>query len=149
MNEVSAATVPIIDIHRTAWPTPLPAPARSPRTVLRLRTGLRQADAHPAMTVNGITSVLYPELTDLDRQIREQDAAGITKSLLSFSMALEVFCQVLHLRAAGSSGEVPARCRHQHRTWPQLSPRPCPRDSLCEREGRFHQQSSTDHAPTL
>jgi hypothetical protein len=77
---MTSAHVPIIDVHRHCVADPFLSMGRLARTVLRLWAGLREADVYSAITVSGITSILYPELSDIDRQIREQERAGITKS---------------------------------------------------------------------
>ena len=91
---------PIIDVHRHCVASPFSTKmGRVARTVLRLRAGLHERGVCATVTVKGITSILYPELMDIDRQIQEQDQAGITISLLSFSMSLEMFSQVFLLPA--------------------------------------------------
>ena len=92
---------PIIDVHRHCVSNPFPGKLGAViRGVMRVAAGLRERRGPSSITVKGITSILYPELTDIDPQIRQQDEAGISKSLLSFSMLLETLCQVLRLPSA-------------------------------------------------
>lgn len=91
------ADTPIIDVHRHCLPNSLfPQIGRFGQAVLQLAAGRRDTSTYSTVTVKGITSILYPELKDLETQIRTQDQVGITKSLLSLSMLLEV----LHLPAS-------------------------------------------------
>lgn len=98
--QITYTDTTVIDVHRHCLVDPftggLPAPAQ---TIPLFVAGLHETDVYSAINVKGITSILYPELMDIDCQIQEQDRVGIMKSLLSFSMSLETFSQVLHMPA--------------------------------------------------
>ena len=52
-----------------------------------------------AATFNGVTSLLYTEVMDIDRQLQVQDEAGVTKGILSFAMLLELLSLSQHASA--------------------------------------------------
>gem|GEM_PF-159731 len=86
---------PVIDIHRHCIPEPSSMLERAARSLLYKRLGFREDDKDPSTTWRGITSRIYPDFKDIDLQVKVQDESGVTKSLLSFAMLLETFCEVL------------------------------------------------------
>ncbi len=82
----------IIDVHRHCLARP---PEGLTRTILEKRTRWREIGQYAVTTFKGISSIVYPELMDIEAQVKCQDEAGITKSLLSFSMALETSARAL------------------------------------------------------
>jgi aminocarboxymuconate-semialdehyde decarboxylase len=88
---------PVIDIHRHCMVESSSTIERMIRAILEMRLGIDEEDPYPSATLNGVTSILYPEALNIDLQIRGQDEAGITKSLLSFSMILETMSRALFL----------------------------------------------------
>jgi aminocarboxymuconate-semialdehyde decarboxylase len=94
---------PVIDIHRHCMIEPSSTIEKVTRSILYMRLGIHEDDKYPSATLKGITSVIYPDFRDIDRQIQVQDEAGVTKSLLSFSMILETFNQALLLPSEESA----------------------------------------------
>jgi len=82
----------IIDVHRHCLTKPLEGLMR---TILEKRIHWREVGQHVVTTFKGISSIIYPELMDIEAQMRCQDQAGITRSLLSFSMAFETSARAL------------------------------------------------------
>lgn len=82
----------IIDVHRHCLAKP---PEGLMRTILEKRIHWREIEQYAVTTFKGISSIVYPELMDIDAQVRGQDEAGITKGILSFSMALETMVKAL------------------------------------------------------
>ena len=72
--QITCTDTTVIDVHRHCLVDPftggLPAPAQ---TIPLFVAGLHETDAYSAINVKGITSILYPELMDIDCQIQEQD----------------------------------------------------------------------------
>jgi predicted TIM-barrel fold metal-dependent hydrolase len=83
----------IIDIHRHCLA--FPASSGLMRTILEKRVDWRQSGPNVVTTVNGVSSIAYAELMDIDAQVRGQKEAGIAKGLLSNSMALESAARAL------------------------------------------------------
>lgn len=83
----SSQSIPVIDVHAHCMPL-LPFPVRKAMEFFMARHGSLRSTTH-----KGITSVIYPELTDLDLQIPVLEEAGVSKSILSFSMELELICE--------------------------------------------------------
>jgi predicted TIM-barrel fold metal-dependent hydrolase len=96
-----APDTPIIDVHRHCMMPSALSPGFSSvaKKLLRLLTSLRESEAYWTVTVKGVTTLLYTEAMDVDRQIEAQGRAGVSRSVLSFSMILELFSQALHLPA--------------------------------------------------
>jgi aminocarboxymuconate-semialdehyde decarboxylase len=67
------------------------------QSAANMRLGFDESEAHPSVTLEGISSVIYRDLGDIDLQIQRQDEAGVTKSLLSFCMMLEISSWALWL----------------------------------------------------
>lgn len=65
------------------------------RSITEMRMNLKETGDYSSATIKGITSIIYPEIRKIDLQIQCQDQAGVTLSLLSFSMGLETLCQAL------------------------------------------------------
>ena len=84
-----------IDVHRHCLPRPSSATRGLMRFVLEKRTHWRETGEHTVTTFEGISSIVYSELMDIDAQIKCQDESGVTKSILSFSMALETMVKAL------------------------------------------------------
>lgn len=70
------------------------------RAFIKIAAHMRETGSYSTVTLKGITSILYRDLMDIDAQVKVQDEAGITKSLLSFSMLLDAFSQLVPLSAA-------------------------------------------------
>jgi predicted TIM-barrel fold metal-dependent hydrolase len=87
----------IIDVHRHCLPKPSSATEGAMRTILKKRIHWREIEHYAVTTFKGISSIVYPDLMDIDAQVRGQDEAGITKSILSFSMALETMVRALFM----------------------------------------------------
>lgn len=85
----------VIDIHRHCMVEPSSMIDRAAQSLLFKRLGLNDGDKHPSATWRGISSVIYPDFRNVDQQMKVQDEAGVTKSLLSFSMLLDTACEVL------------------------------------------------------
>ena len=85
----------IIDIHRHCLPGPSFAFRGMARLILQKRIGWKETNDYTVTKFKGISSIVYPDLMDIDAQVRGQDEAGITKSILSFSMALETMAKAL------------------------------------------------------
>jgi len=86
-------TTPVIDVHRHCTPETTSKLEKRMRSFMNLR--LRTRDNLLVAKAKGISSIMYPELMDINIQVREQVEAGVTKSLLSFSMMLETLCKDL------------------------------------------------------
>ena len=95
-SATNSAASPVIDIHRHCMFEPSSMIDRAAQALLFKRLGLKDDDKYPSATWKRITSLIYPDLRDIDLQVKVQDQAGVTKSLLSFSMLLETFCEVLY-----------------------------------------------------
>ncbi|MEW5735612.1 MAG: amidohydrolase family protein [Thermodesulfobacteriota bacterium] len=80
----SRAPAPVIDVHAHCLPR-FPFAIQKVMDLVTARPGPNRAFLH-----KGITSVIYPEVADIDLQMRVLEEAGITRSLLSFSMELEL-----------------------------------------------------------
>ncbi|MGO9122206.1 MAG: amidohydrolase family protein [Desulfomonilaceae bacterium] len=89
------ANSPVIDVHRHCMIEASSMIDRAAQLLLFKRLGLKEADKYPSATWRGITSLIYPDFRDINLQVKVQDEAGVTKSLLSFTMLLETFCEVL------------------------------------------------------
>jgi len=85
----------IIDVHRHCLPRPSSAVSGGARLLLESRTGWKETSEYAITKFKGISSIVYPDLMDIDAQVRGQDEAGITKGILSFSMALETISKAL------------------------------------------------------
>jgi aminocarboxymuconate-semialdehyde decarboxylase len=93
----SVGPTPIIDIHRHCMPQPSSTIEELVRSAANMRLGFDETDAYPSVTLEGISSVIYRDLRDIDLQVQRQDEAGVTKSLLSFCMMLEISSRALLL----------------------------------------------------
>ena len=85
----------IIDIHRHCMPETSSMGGGLTRSIAEMRMSLKETGRYSSATMKGITSIIYPEMRKIDSQIKAQDDAGVTLSLLSFSMGLETLCQAL------------------------------------------------------
>jgi len=86
---------PVIDVHRHCIPETSTLVEGVTRSIAEMLMGLRETDGYSSATVDGITSVIYPEMNQMDLQMKGQDEAGVTLGLLSFSMGLESLCRAL------------------------------------------------------
>ncbi len=91
----NGANSPVIDVHRHCMIDASSMIDRAAQLLLFKRLSLKEADKYPSVTWRGITSLIYPDFRDINLQVKVQDEAGVTKSLLSFAMLLETFCEVL------------------------------------------------------
>ncbi|HYA90181.1 MAG TPA: amidohydrolase family protein [Thermodesulfobacteriota bacterium] len=89
----------IIDVHRHCLPKPSTTAKGVARVILEKRIGWRETPDYAVSTCRGVSSIIYPELTDIDAQVRGQDEAGIVMGILSFSMALETMVSALPVAA--------------------------------------------------
>jgi aminocarboxymuconate-semialdehyde decarboxylase len=87
----------VIDIHRHCMLKTSRFADRLMEKFLKLRTGWRDYPSRSTVTVDGITSIAYHELNDIDVQMRAQDEAGVSMSVLSFSMELELMSRALSI----------------------------------------------------
>ena len=85
----------VIDIHRHCMPETSSVGGGLTRSIAEMRMSLKETGRYSSATMKGITSIIYPEMRKIDLQIKGQDEAGVTLSLLSFSMGLETLCQAL------------------------------------------------------
>lgn len=92
-----SGTYQVIDVHRHCLARPSSASEGFTRWILEKRINWQETEHYAVTTFDGITSIVYPELMDIDAQIKSLDAADITLSILSFSMALETIVKVLFL----------------------------------------------------
>ena len=91
----SSLSVPIIDIHRHCMPETSSMVGGLTRSITEMRMNLKETEGYSSATRKGITSIIYPEMRKINLQIQCQNEAGVTLSLLSFSMGLETLCQAL------------------------------------------------------
>ena len=89
------ATMPVIDIHRHCMWKAGNSEEEIIEKLFKLKTHWQNLPTGATLTVDGITSIVYPELSDIDIQIQKQDEAGVTLSILIFSMELELACREL------------------------------------------------------
>jgi aminocarboxymuconate-semialdehyde decarboxylase len=87
---------PIVDIHRHCIPDTSGILAGLMGSIAEMRMNMVETKEISSDTVKGITSIIYPEMKEIDAQVRCQDEAGVTLSILSFSMGLETLCQALY-----------------------------------------------------
>lgn len=92
-----SGTNKVIDVHRHCLTRPSSATEGITRWILEKRINWKETEHYAVTTFDGITSIVYPELMDIDTQIKSLDAADITMSILSFSMALETIVKVLFM----------------------------------------------------
>lgn len=89
------AEMPIIDVHRHChWTSSVPMEIMMENTFWE-KVGWRKHPYGETITVDGISVVAYPELMNIDLQVQKQDEAGVTMSILSSSMQLELLCREL------------------------------------------------------
>ncbi len=91
------ATTPIIDVHRHCMWKPGSSEDKVMEKFFKMKTHWQNLPTGDTLTVDGITSIVYPELSDIDVQVQKQDEAGVTLGILSFSMELELLCRELSL----------------------------------------------------
>lgn len=96
---MSEIDIRIIDVHRHCLPKPSAAIKRAARVILEKRIGWKETPDYAITKCKGISSIVYPELMDIQAQIRGQEEAGITTGILSFSMALETMVTALPIAA--------------------------------------------------
>lgn len=65
------------------------------RFIGEMRMNLKETEQYSSASMDGITSIIYPEMKHMDLQMKEQTAAGVTLSIMSFSMGLESMCRAL------------------------------------------------------
>jgi aminocarboxymuconate-semialdehyde decarboxylase len=92
-NSVKYVTTKIIDIHRHCM--------EKPEGIMGMMSEMlihrEENEQYAVATVDGISSIMYPELMDINIQIRGQNEAGVTKGILSSSMPLESAARSLFL----------------------------------------------------
>jgi len=86
---------PVIDVHRHCIPEASTLFAGLTRSIAEMRMNLNETGGHLSATSDGITSIIYPEMKQMDLQMKGQDEGGVTLGLLSFSMGLESLCRAL------------------------------------------------------
>ncbi len=86
---------PIVDVHRHCIPEASGMAGELTRYIAEKRMHLKENEEYSSATMAGITSVIYPQMKDMDLQMKEQGEAGVTLSLISFSMGLESICRSL------------------------------------------------------
>lgn len=89
------AETPIIDIHRHCMAAPSNVGEKLIETFVRTMIGWRKGESATTITDKGVSSIVYPELMDIDAQVQAQEDAGISISVLSFSMQYELMCRKL------------------------------------------------------
>lgn len=83
----------IIDVHRHCLLQPSAAMEGLMRSIFKYWIGWEEHEDATTVTIDGITIIAYPELIDLDAQMKGQDESGVTLSLLSASMFMETLCK--------------------------------------------------------
>ena len=83
----------IIDVHRHCLLQPSAAMEGLMQSIFKYWIGWEEHEDATTVTIDGITIVAYPELIDLDAQVKGQDESGVTLSLLSASMFMETLCK--------------------------------------------------------
>ena len=87
----------IVDIHRHCMASPSSAREKIFESVFKNLIGWKEQRYGATITASGISTIAYRELNDIDAQVQVTDEAGITLSLLSFSMQCELICRKLPL----------------------------------------------------
>jgi predicted TIM-barrel fold metal-dependent hydrolase len=85
--------IEVIDVHRHCLTEPSSALEGMMQSLFKYRIDWKDEKDYTTVTVDGITSIAYSDLMDIDAQVKGQSEAGVTKSLLSGSMFLETLCQ--------------------------------------------------------
>ena len=85
--------IQVIDVHRHCLAQPSSALEGVMQSFFKYRINWEEDKNYTSVTVDGITSIAYSDLMDIDAQVKGQDEAGVTKSVLSGSMFLETLCQ--------------------------------------------------------
>jgi predicted TIM-barrel fold metal-dependent hydrolase len=85
--------IKVIDVHRHCLTQPSSALEGMMKSLFKYRIDWEEEKDYTTVTVDGITSIAYSDLMDVDAQVKGQNEAGVTKSLLSGSMFLETLCQ--------------------------------------------------------
>lgn len=86
---------PVVDVHRHCIPEPAGMAEGFTRYIGEMRMNLKDTGPYSSATIDGITSIIYPEMKHMDLQMKEQAEAGLTLSMMSFSMGLESMCRAL------------------------------------------------------
>lgn len=94
-------TIPIIDVHRHCMAAPSNAMEKVIEKIFKTSIGWREKPDGITITVDGVSTTVYPELMDIDAQVQAQDEAGVTIGLLSFSMQYELMCKKLFCAPEG------------------------------------------------
>jgi len=90
-----SSVTPVIDVHRHCmWKTENLLD-RTLEIFIKKKIQWRDNPSSSTITMDGISSIVYPELADIDTQVKTQDEAGVTLGILSFSMELELLCRAL------------------------------------------------------
>jgi hypothetical protein len=90
-----SSVTPVIDVHRHCMWKAGNSVEEIMEKLFKLKTHWQNMPSGATLTVVGITSIVYPELSDIDIQVQKQDEAGVVLSILSFSMKLELVCREL------------------------------------------------------
>lgn len=86
---------PVIDIHRHCMWKPSNLEEKLMEKILKMKIHWRDYSSYSTISVNGISSIAYHELDNIDVQVQMQDEASVTMSILSFSMELELISKEL------------------------------------------------------
>src|SRR5512147_749364 len=90
-----ADKTPVIDVHRHCMAAPSNAAEKMIEKIFKKFINWRERRSVTTIKVRGVSTIVYPDLMDIDAQVQSQDEAGITISLLSFSMQYELMCSKL------------------------------------------------------
>lgn len=90
-----ADKTPIIDVHRHCMAAPSNVAEKMIEKIFKNRIHWREEHSGTTIKVSGVSTIVYQDLMDIDAQVQAQDDAGITVSLLSFSMQYELMCSKL------------------------------------------------------
>ena len=94
-TQQNSKKMPIIDVHRHCmWKASGPL-EETMESTMKKKINWCEHPSGAVITVDGISSIVYPELMDIDLQVRKQDEAGVAMGILSFSMELELMCREL------------------------------------------------------
>lgn len=86
---------PVVDVHRHCIPEPASMAEGLTRYIGEMRMNYIENELYSSATIDGITSIIYPEMKHIDLQMKEQAESGVTLSMMSFSMGLESMCRAL------------------------------------------------------
>jgi predicted TIM-barrel fold metal-dependent hydrolase len=90
-----SAQMPIVDIHRHCVAEPSSAFEKLVEKLFKRSINWREHGSISTIEINGVSMIAYPDLSDIDAQVRTQDEDGITMSVLSFAPQFEILCSKL------------------------------------------------------